>query len=149
MPLAWAHAEYVKLLRSIALGHPIDRPAAAWHRYHGMAPTGIRATWRFTAQRPTMLPGLALRLELLAPARVRYTVDGWQTWADIEARATGVGVWVADVPGSDQLGTGAAVDFTVWWPEAGRWEGRNLRVSVLEAIPSALDPSYLSPPGRP
>lgn len=133
MPLVWAHAEYVKLLRSIALGHAIDRPAAAWHRYHGMAPTTRRATWRFTAPRPTMPPGRVLRLELLVPARVRFTLDGWQSWADIDARDTGVGVWVVDVPGSDRLQPGAAIDFTFWWPEAGHWEGGNLRVAVSDA----------------
>jgi len=142
MPLAWAHAEYVKLLRSIVLGHAIDRPAAAWHRYHGVAPTVTRATWRFTAPRPTMVAGRDLRLELLAPARVRYTLDGWQTWADIEARDTGVGVWVADVPGSDRLRPATAVDFTVWWPEVGRWEGRNLRVTVSEAVASGPPVSW-------
>jgi glucoamylase len=136
MPLAWVHAEYVKLFRSIALGHAIDRPAAAWHRYHGVAPTATRATWRFTAPRPAMVAGRVLRLELLAPARVRYTLDGWLTWADIDARDTGVGVWVADVPGSDRLRPGAAVDFTAWWPEAGCWEGRNLRVTVSDAVDS-------------
>jgi glucoamylase len=134
MPLAWAHAEYVKLLRSIALGHAIDRPAAAWHRYHGVAPKPTRATWRFTAPRPAMTVGQVLRLELLAPARVRYSLDGWRTWADIDARDTGVGVWVVDVPGSDRLTPGAAVEFTPWWPDSGRWEGRNLRVTVADAI---------------
>ncbi len=134
MPLAWAHAEYVKLIRSIALGHAIDRPAAAWHRYHGVAPTATRATWRFTAPRPTMPAGRTLRLELMAPARVHHSVDGRQSWADLDARDTGLGVWVADVPASDRLAPGQAVDFTIWWPEAGRWEGRDLRVEVTAAI---------------
>jgi glucoamylase len=136
MPLAWAHAEYVKLLRSIALGHAIDRPEAAWHRYHGVAPEAKRATWRFMAQRPAMVAGRVLRLELLAPARVRWTMDGWQTWADLDAGDTGVGVWVADLPGSDRLRPGGAVDFTVWWPDTARWEGRNLRVAVTEPVES-------------
>jgi glucoamylase len=69
---------------------------------------------------------------------VRFTLDGWATWEDTEARDTGVGVWVADVPGSDRLRPGAAVDFTAWWPEAGRWEGRNVRVAVSEAVDSGL-----------
>jgi glucoamylase len=133
MPLAWAHAEYVKLLRSIALGHAIDRPEAAWQRYHGVAPIGRRATWRFTAPRATMVAGQVLRVELLAPARIRYTLDDWRTWFDMDARDTGVGVWVADVPGSDRLPLAAAVGFTVWWPEMGLWEGRDFRVTVSEA----------------
>jgi len=31
--------------------------------------------------------------------------------------------------GSDRLTPGGAVDFTFWWPEAGRWEGRDQRAS--------------------
>jgi glucoamylase len=134
MPLAWAHAEYVKLVRSIALGHAIDRPAAAWHRYHGEAPKAVRATWRFTAPRPTMVAGRLLRLELLAPARAHCSLDGWRTWLDIDARDTGVGIWVADVPGSDRLRPGDGVVFTFWWPEAGGWEGRDFRVAVVEGV---------------
>lgn len=132
MPLAWAHAEYVKLARSVALGHAIDRPDAAWRRYHGAAPKAVRATWRFDAPRPTMPAGRVLRFELLAPCRVHCSLDGWQTTIDLDARDTGLGVWLADVPGSDQLAPGAAVDATFYWPEAGHWEGRNVRVSVLE-----------------
>ena len=134
MPLAWAHAEYVKLVRSIALGHAIDRPAAAWHRYHGEAPKAVRATWRFTAPRPTMVAGRLLRLELLAPARAHCSLDGWRTWLDIDARDTGVGIWVADVPGSAGLRPGDGVVFTFWWPEAGGWEGRDFRVAVVEGV---------------
>src|SRR5665811_2005267 len=109
MPLAWAHAECVKLVRSIALGHSIDRPEAAWRRYRGEAPKATRATWRFDAPRSTMPAGRTLRLEVMAPARVHYSLDGEATWADREARDTGLGVWLADVPGSDRLAPGQAV----------------------------------------
>ncbi len=130
MPLAWAHAEYVKLVRSIALGHAIDRPEAAWHRYHGIRPEPTRACWRFGAPRQTMAPGRTLRFELLAPCRVHCSVDGWRTTIDVDARDTGLGVWIADVPGSPEFRPGQVVDATFYWPEADRWEGRNIRVSV-------------------
>ncbi len=133
MPLAWAHAEYLKLVRSIALGHSIDRPDAAWRRYHGKVPKATRATWRFTAPRPSMPAGRTLRLEMMALARVHYSLDGCRTWADLDARDSGLGVWVADVPGSDGLAPGKTVEFTFWWPDPGRWEGRNLRVEVVAA----------------
>ena len=38
MPLAWAHAEFIKLMVSRHLGHPVDRPAAVWRRYGGRPP---------------------------------------------------------------------------------------------------------------
>lgn len=77
-----------------------------------------------------MAAGRILRIELLALARVRFSLDGWRTWADLDARETGVGVWVVDVPGSNRLWPGARVDFTMWWPEAGHWEDRDLHVTV-------------------
>ncbi len=52
---------------------------------------------------------------------------------DIDARDTGLGVWVADVPASDRLAPGAVVDATFWWPDAGRWEGRNVSIAVVGA----------------
>ena len=97
MPLAWAHAEYIKLVRSIALGHAIDRPEAAWRRYEGRRPAATRATWRFTAPRPTMVAGRTLRFEVLAPCRVHYSLDGWRTVLDLDASDTEFGVWVADI----------------------------------------------------
>ncbi len=133
MPLAWTHAEYVKLVRSIALGHPIDRPHAAWRRYRGERPAATRATWRFAAPRPTMPAGRRLRFELLAPCRVHVTTDGWRTAQDLDAIDTGVGVWVADLPGSENLVAGQAVEATFFWPEANRWEGRDIRVGVVAA----------------
>lgn len=130
MPLAWAHAEYIKLVRSIALGHPIDRPEAVWRRYRGRRPEASRATWRFTAPRPTMAAGRTLRFELLAPCLVHCSLDAWRTTLDIAARPTGLGVWVADVPGSERLAPGDAVVATFYWPDANRWEGRDVRIEV-------------------
>ena len=133
MPLAWAHAEYVKLVRSIALGHAIDRPEAAWRRYRGERPDAVRATWRFAAPRPSMTAGRLLRFELLAPCRVHASLDGWRTTIDVDARDTGLGVWVADIPGSDRLAAGSAVDATFYWPGGDRWEGRDVRVDVVDS----------------
>ena len=131
MPLAWAHAEYVKLVRSMALGHAIDRPSQVWERYHGERPRAKRATWRFGARRPTMIAGRTLRFELLAPCRVRYSLDAWGSFHDVDAGDTGLGVWVADIPGSAEVAPGGAVEATFFWPEPESWEGANVRVEVV------------------
>jgi glucoamylase len=145
MPLGWAHAEYVKLVRSIALGHAIDRPEAAWRRYGGHEPSPVRATWRLAGQRPSMPAGRTLRLELLAPALVHYSIDGRQTWADLDARDTGLGVWIADIPGSNHLPAGAGIDFTFYWPAEDRWEGRSFRVAVTEPAAAPVGAAQSTP----
>ncbi len=76
----------------------------------------------------------------MAHARVRYSLDGRRSWGHLDARDTGFGVWVADVPGSDRLVPGQEVDFTFWWPEAGRWEGRDFSVGVSAATDHADAP---------
>jgi glucoamylase len=79
-----------------------------------------------------MVAGRVLRLELLARCRVHCSVDGWRSTIDVEARDSGLGVWIADLPGSDELPAGAAVDFTFHWSDADRWEGRDFRVAVVD-----------------
>jgi len=37
-PLAWAHAEFIKLACSIVENRPLDRPEPLWARYHGHIP---------------------------------------------------------------------------------------------------------------
>jgi hypothetical protein len=44
MPLVWAHPEYIKLMVSRHLGHPVDR-RAVWRRYQGRRPTARHAFW--------------------------------------------------------------------------------------------------------
>jgi glucoamylase len=50
MPLAWAHAEYIKLACSIAEGRPVDRPDPLWARYRGKRPEA--GTWFWSPQAP-------------------------------------------------------------------------------------------------
>ncbi len=132
MPLAWAHAEFVKLARSVALGHLVDRPAAAWKRYRGRAPSARRATWRPDARRPTMAVGRTLRLELPAPARVHYSFDDALTWSDLDAFDTGLGLWVADLPGSAELAAGRSIDFALSSLQASDQGDEYLHVAVVE-----------------
>jgi glucoamylase len=148
MPLAWAHAEFVKLARSIAVGQPVDRPAAAWQRYRGKRPLLVRATWRLDARRTSMAAGRTLRVELPAPARVHFSLDGGGRWADVESADTGLGIWIADVPGSRDVVAGGAVDFTVYWTATGDWQDGEMHVAVVDppqSTPAAAPSSRASP----
>ena len=45
---------------------------------------------------------------------------------------SGVGVHVADLP-TARLPQGAAVVFSIYWPEAAHWEGRDFEVRIATA----------------
>ena len=129
MPLVWAHAEYIKLLRSLRDGRVFDTPPQAEARYARGRQGSSLHPWRFNHRCRTIPAGRTLRLELLAPAQVRWSVDGWRTFQDSPTRDPGLGVHVVDLP-TAALPAGTAVDFTFRWTEADRWEGTDFRVVV-------------------
>lgn len=128
-PLVWAHAEYLKLCRSLRDGRVFDRPPQTAQRYLVDKTTSRRVTWRFN-NKVRMAPAeTVLRVETLAAAVVHWSVDGWRTVQDTATRDTTLGVHVVDLP-TTRLPAGAGVDFTFYWPDANRWEEVDFRVSV-------------------
>ena len=76
MPLVWAHAEYIKLLRSLHEGAVWDMPPQTFARYVEQRQTAVVAIWR-PAQRRRYLPaGRDLRVDLDTPPRVRWSWAG-------------------------------------------------------------------------
>jgi glucoamylase len=129
MPLVWAHAEHLKLQRSLRDGCIYDMPWQTRQRYIVEGRRSPHAFWRFNHKRRTIAEGRRLRVETLAPAVIHWSDDGWQTTHDLATRDTGIGVHVADLP-VETLSIGARVVFTFFWPEAGRWEQRDFSVVV-------------------
>jgi glucoamylase len=115
MPLVWAHAEYVKLCRSLADGAVFDMPPQTVKRY-AQAQTGSKfSVWRFNHKRRTIPAGQMLRLELLETAVVHWTSNGWQTSQDNSTKDTGLGLHVADLDTS-KLAPGTEIAFTYHRP---------------------------------
>jgi glucoamylase len=129
MPLVWAHAEYVKLCRSLLHDHIFDQPSQTVERYIVNQTTSDRITWRFNNKLRGMPAGRTLRIESLAPAVVHWSLDGWRTVHDTPTRDTTLGVHVVDLE-TRQLGLGQRVDLTFYWPGDGRWEGVDFLICV-------------------
>ncbi len=89
------------------------------------------AVWRFANRFPNLPPGKTLRLELTAPAIIRWTTDQWDTAHDTRTVAMN-GVHIADLPTSE-LPAGTRVQFTFFWPDANRWEGEDFDLRVQES----------------
>ncbi len=131
MPLVWAHAEYIKLLRSLRDGRVFDMPPQTVRRYQ-VEKQGSRFTiWRFNHRCKVIPAGMTLRLEFLAPARVRWSPDGWRSIHDADTVDCGLGVHVADLDTSG-LESGSLLCMTFFWTASGRWEGRDYEVQIRE-----------------
>ncbi len=129
MPLVWAHAEYVKLLRSLADGAVFDMPPHTVRRYiHGRQRARVRP-WRPDCPVAKIPAGVDLRLDLPQASIVRFTRDGWMTEADVATRATGLGLFLAEIS-TKGMTAGQSVVFTWRDAAAGAWAGVNHEVVI-------------------
>jgi glucoamylase len=129
MPLVWAHAEYIKLRRSLADGKVFDTPAQTVKRYVSGEASSPLVIWRFNHKCRTMPSGKTLRMEMNAAFRVHFSTDGWKTSRDLDSHATGLGTFLVDLPTSKLL-PDAALTFTFFWLTAGTWEGKDFSVRI-------------------
>lgn len=129
MPLVWAHAEYLKLRRSLRDGRVFDLPPQTVKRYLTDKTITPRLVWRFNHKIRSLPAGKLLRIETLAAARIRWSADDWESLEDVSTHDTGLGLHIADLP-TARLAEAAQVEFTFFWPEAERWEGANFRVRI-------------------
>lgn len=129
MPLCWAHAEYVSLLRSTRDGRlfPLIEPVA--ERYLSSGGRGDLEVWKPIRQVREVAQGSTLRIQ--APARfdLVWTDDEWQHTHGTEATETILGISYVDIPiAEDQQ---APIRFTFHWTDDDHWEGRDYEVRVV------------------
>lgn len=129
MPLAWAHAEFIKLMVSRHLGYPFDRPAALWRRYRGHRPEVKHAIWCLHAPVGRIAPGVDIIVAIPRPARIHWGLDGWQNVADAYTNDTGLGLHTA-VLRAVLIGRSRAIDFTFQWLDNEMWVGQDFHVVV-------------------
>lgn len=129
MPLVWAHAEYIKLVRSLRDEIVFDLPPQTVRRYQQQRVTSERSSWRFNHKCRSIAAGKLLRIETRFPCRLRWSMDGWRSYSDTDTQDTGLGVHFADLP-TINLTAGINVSFTFFWLEGERWEGQNYEVTV-------------------
>ena len=131
MPLTWAHAEYISLLRSATDGKVFDQIPEVLERY-GRTSRRRPAleVWKFNRRPTTILPGESLRVIADQPFRLRASDDEWRSHFDRDSTETGVDLHYVDLPA---LGSpGRNWTFSFYWPLADRWEGQNFRVEASE-----------------
>jgi glucoamylase len=127
MPLAWAHAEFIKLAVSRHLQRVFDRPTEVWRRYSGKRPQPKSAYWTLEAPLTTIKTGQTLVL-LLPEAGILHTgINDWQKIRDLPTRYSATGLHWVEIP--PEQGT-HSIEFT-WRLHNGSWHERDFQVTVL------------------
>jgi glucoamylase len=128
MPLMWAHAEYIKLLRSVQDGAIFDRIEAVANRYGDPHQHGELEVWKFNRRVKHIPRGRMLRIQAHAEFRLRFTTNAWQTQSDRDSTDTGIDIHYCDI--SPNEFQDAPLQFTFFWTNANHWEGTDYQVDL-------------------
>jgi glucoamylase len=128
MPLMWAHAEYIKLLRSANDGAVFDLIPAVADRYLSNKGRKDLELWKFERQTRSISHGTVLRIHDSNSFLLHWSQDDWKNQIDTQSIATIPGIHYVDI--SVPKGQSAPLRFTFYWNRSKRWEGRDFQVEI-------------------
>jgi glucoamylase len=129
MPLVWAHAEYIKLLRSAADRQPFDFIPIVAERYLAGAGRKDLEVWKPSRQVRQVALGQTLRIQAPQPFRLHWSMDQWNAVDDTESKESGLGISYVDLPvGSAER---KSIRFTFLWMEEQKWEESDYEVDII------------------
>ncbi len=129
MPLVWAHAEYLQLLRSLRDGKVWSTPPQTVERYLKTQTSSEFQIWTPDQQRGRLVPGKNLRVDMRSAGTIDWTLDCWKTASQTETRDSGLGVHYALLQASDAT-PGTHIRFRV--SKGGQNEMQEFEVVVRE-----------------
>jgi len=103
LPLVWAHAEYIKLVRSIADRRVFDLVDCVRDRYIGKDRRRVTQWEVWSEKRPvtSMSSGVRLRIVGADPFVLEWTSSDWSERVRVESLGTRVNVYYVDIPPVD------------------------------------------------
>ena len=139
VPLVWAHAEYLKLLRSATDGKVFDRIDTVYNRY--CTPEGRkqrRSGLEFYSRRRPIQKieaGDTLRILDDTQFEVVWSADKWKTTQTTPSRSLGSAGYSADLSTAPTRETASnpesgGLSWTLHWPQENRWLGYNVEIAV-------------------
>lgn len=129
MPLCWAHAEYISLVRSVRDGVCFDRIEPIYQRYVVGKQSSRVDVWTLAHQPRQVACGRALRIICESAGSVHWSSDGWSSQQDTALQSNALGLFVADLP-IESLRPQSVVVFTFHWESADQWQAQNYEVEV-------------------
>ncbi len=129
MPLMWAHAEYIKLLRSLSDGQVFDLIPEVADRYLRPRKRAPLEVWKFNRQIQSIVAG-RLRIQATRPFALHWGRGDWTNVNDLSSQQTSLSLSFVDL--ATKPGELTPIRFTFRWLDNGEWEGRDFVVEVRE-----------------
>lgn len=126
MPLMWAHAEYIKLLRSVRDGRVFDRIAPVADRYLESKGRKDLEVWKLSRRVREIASGKVLRILLPGDFYLRWSLDRSKSGQESTSTPTALGLSFVDIP----VRTSGSVQFTFVKATAADLEQQVFEVKV-------------------
>jgi glucoamylase len=127
-PLMWAHAEYIKLLRSQCEGQVFDRVPVVAERYLNQRGRKDFEIWKSVRRVRRIAAGSVLRVVGPGSFRLRWSADGGSTFHETVSQESGLGLGFVDM--ATQKGQSAPVQFVFMHAEGTPPEDTVYQVEV-------------------
>ncbi|MBI5097011.1 MAG: glucan 1,4-alpha-glucosidase [Nitrospirae bacterium] len=128
-PLVWAHAEYIKLLRTKRDCKGCDIIPEVYYRYVARRTRLSLSAWKRNKPIRRMKGSDTLRVVTFEPALLHWSLDNWKNTKDSELLPSGLGLFYLDIP-SGSFKQGDILLFTFYYPERDRWEGKDYSLFI-------------------
>lgn len=130
-PLVWAHAEYIKLLRTKRDCRGCDIIPEVYERYaRGKAAISISA-WKKNKPIKMANPSDTIRVITFEPAILHWSKDNWEGVKDNELLSSSLGLFYLDLP-PKTFKAGDIFLFTFYYPITDKWEGMDYKISIYK-----------------
>lgn len=145
MPLAWAHAEFVKLAASRDSGRIFDLPRAVWERYRGLRPEPKVELWTPSAPLGEIESGRGLLLVFEQAVVVRLGFNNWQAVEDRSSQPAGLGLHGVRL-GAETLAGAASLQITWRRRDNAEWIGKDYDIELRRAGQAWVDREHAQYP---
>lgn len=130
MPLAWAHSEYIKLLRSVSDGKVFDLIPELRTRYvSDRSQRDEVEIWKHNHRPQSAKKGSTLRIQASRLFQLHWSSDQWRTFSDTDSTSTQLGPHYVDLHINESQE--CPIKFTFHWSSSNQWEGRDYSINVV------------------
>ncbi len=126
-PLMWAHADYIRLLRSVRDSQVFDYLPEVGERYRDRGRCRLMEIWKQNRRVSRVRQGHTLRVQVPRRFRLRWSDDGWASHTDTTSASTTLGLHYVDVEIASHH---TAIHFRFFWLGSQEWEDQDYRVDV-------------------
>ncbi len=132
MPLVWAHAEFLKLLRARADKRPLELLKCVETHLRRKAPHAGAWHWRTDTPFDALPADRELLIDLGEPFVLHIGFDGWQAAEDRKSAPLPFGRHGVRLARSELAGR-TNLDFTLYRTQAEAWDGTDYHVRLADA----------------